>query len=77
MDHSGLEAIPALVEKCQSADKKLALVNLSSKSQSMLSNIAPMTEVNGPTEEVPLDKMVADVKTIKILANGSMNGTSG
>lgn len=77
MDHSGLEAVQALVEKYQSAGKSLALVNLSEKCQGMLSDVASTTTVNCPTEEVASNDTKDDVKMIKILVNGDANASSG
>lgn len=68
MDHSGLDAVQALVEKYQSAGKSLALVNLSAKCQGMLNDVAPTAQVNCPTEKVSSRKKNA--KMIKILVNG-------
>lgn len=76
MDHSGLEAVQALVEKYQTAGKSVALVNLSKKCEGMLSDVASTANVDCPTEEVPPDGTTEGVKTIKILANGETNGNS-
>lgn len=77
MDHSGLETVQSLVKKYQSAGKSLALVNLSEKCQSMLSDVAPTAQVTCPTEEVFSDETKEEVKMIKILVNGGVNGASG
>ena len=76
MDHSGLEAVQALVEKYQSAGKSLALVNLSEKCQKMLSGVAATANVACPTEDVSGDGTTGDVKMIKILATEAVNGSS-
>ena len=76
MDHSGLEAVQALVEKYQTAGKSVALENLSQKCESMLSNLVQTASVSCPTEEVASDEKTEDTKTIKILANGEANGSN-
>ena len=77
MDHSGLEAVQALVENYQRSGKSLALVNLSEKCQDMLRDLAPTTEVNCPTENVSSVETAEEAKMIKIFGAGDVNGSSG